>query len=128
MTSDIDIYRSANLLIQQHGEDAPVHAAMRADELMEAGDMEGRAVWKMILKAIEELLSKERPGDAEVLAAPAPSLSPRSYRAPDADPSGARHSGGGRASHDPFKRTLRDPGFYTRYDSSDRASSASFGA
>ena len=66
MTSDIDIYRSANLLIQQHGEDAPVHAAMRADELMEAGDMEGRAVWKMILKAIEELLSKERPGDAEV--------------------------------------------------------------
>ena len=66
MTSDLDIYRSASLLIQQHGEDAPVHAAMRADELIEAGDMEGRAVWKMILKAIEELLSKERPGDAEV--------------------------------------------------------------
>ena len=47
--------------MQQHGEDAPVHAAMRADELMEAGDMEGRAVWKMILKAIEESLSEERP-------------------------------------------------------------------
>ncbi len=28
--------------------------------------MEGRAVWKLILKAIEELLSKERPEDAEV--------------------------------------------------------------
>ena len=39
---------------------------MRADELMEAGDMEGVAVWKRIVKAIEELLSEERPGDAEV--------------------------------------------------------------
>ncbi len=42
------------------------HAAMRADELMEAGDMEGEAVWLRIVKAIEELLSKERPEDAEV--------------------------------------------------------------
>ena len=39
---------------------------MRADELMEACDMEGRAVWLRIVKAIEELLSKERPDDAEV--------------------------------------------------------------
>ncbi len=28
--------------------------------------MEGRAVWIRIVKAIEELLSEERPGDAEV--------------------------------------------------------------
>ncbi len=66
MTSDLDIYRSANELIKQHGEDAPIHAAMRADELMEAGDMEGVAVWIRIVKAVEELLSKERPDDAEV--------------------------------------------------------------
>ncbi len=66
MTSDLDIYRSANELIEQHREDAPVHAAMRADELMDAGDMEGRAVWLRIMKAIEELLSEERPDDAEV--------------------------------------------------------------
>ena len=39
---------------------------MRTDELMEAGDMVGVAVWKMILKAIKELLSKERPEGAEV--------------------------------------------------------------
>ncbi len=32
---DLDIYRSANELIEQHGEDAPLHAAMRADELLE---------------------------------------------------------------------------------------------
>ncbi len=39
---------------------------MRADELMDAGDMEGRAVWIRIVKAVEELLSEERPDDAEV--------------------------------------------------------------
>ncbi len=66
MLSDLDIYRSANELIEQHGEDAPIHAAMRADELAADGDMEGRAVWLRIVKAIEDLLSEERPDDAEV--------------------------------------------------------------
>ena len=66
MTSDLDIYRAANVLIQKHGEDAPILAAMRADELMETGDMEGEAVWLRIVKAIEELQSEERPDDAEV--------------------------------------------------------------
>ncbi len=53
-------------MIDQHGDEAPVHAAMRADELMEAGDMEGRAVWLRIVKAIEELLSEERPEGEKV--------------------------------------------------------------
>ncbi len=66
MTSDLDIYRAANELIKQHGEDAPILAAMRADELMETGDMEGRAVWLGIVKAIEELLSEERPEGEKV--------------------------------------------------------------
>ena len=66
MTSDLDIYRSANELIKQHGGVADIEAAMRADELMEAGDMEGEAVWLRIVKAIEELLSEERPEGAEV--------------------------------------------------------------
>jgi hypothetical protein len=64
MIDPIDTYRSAHLLIKRHGEDAPIHAAMRADELMETGDMEGRAVWLRIVKAIEELLSEERPEGA----------------------------------------------------------------
>ncbi len=66
MTSDLDIYRSANELIKQYGDAAEIEAAMRADELMEAGDMEGVAVWKLILTAIKELLSEKRPGGAEV--------------------------------------------------------------
>ncbi len=43
---DLDIYRSANVLVNQHGEDAPIHAAMNADTILEAGDVEGCAVWK----------------------------------------------------------------------------------
>ena len=66
MTSDIDIYRTANVLVKQHGQNAPIHAAMRADELLEAGDMEGCAVFKRVLKAIEEMLSKERPPGASL--------------------------------------------------------------
>ncbi len=64
--ADIDIYRSANELIEKHGNDAPIEAAMRADELLENGDVEGKAVWIRIVKAVEELLSKERPDDAKV--------------------------------------------------------------
>ena len=37
MTSDLDIYRSAKLLIDQHGGDAARRATMRADALLEAG-------------------------------------------------------------------------------------------
>ncbi len=66
MTSDLDIYRSANELIKQHGDAADIEAAMRADERLAAGDMEGEAVWLRIIKAIEELLSEKRPDDAEV--------------------------------------------------------------
>ncbi len=66
MTSDLDIYRSANLLIKRHGEDALIHAAMKADAMLEKGDLDGCAVWKRILRAVEELLSKEPPAGMTV--------------------------------------------------------------
>ncbi len=37
-------YRSANLLVKRQGEGAPIHAAMRADAMLEAGDLDGCAV------------------------------------------------------------------------------------
>ncbi len=55
VTSDLDIDRSANELIKQYGEAAETEAAMRADECLASGDMEGEAVWLRIGKAIEEL-------------------------------------------------------------------------
>lgn len=66
MTNEIDIYRTANELIKQHGKDAPIHAAMRADELLDDGDLDGQAVWKRILTAVEELLSDKRPSAEQV--------------------------------------------------------------
>ena len=44
MIHDLDIFRAANLLIEQHGDEAPIHAAMRADAMLEAGDLEGQTV------------------------------------------------------------------------------------
>ncbi len=66
MISDLDIYRSANVLVKQHGQDAPIHAAMKADAMLDKGDLGGYAVWRRIIKAVEELLSKERPAGVTV--------------------------------------------------------------
>ncbi len=65
MTSDLDIFRSASLLIKQHGQDAPIQAAMRADAMLDKGDLNGYAVWKRVLKAVEQLQGPEpKPGEA----------------------------------------------------------------
>ncbi len=66
VTDEIDIYRAATELIKQHGKDAAIHAAMRADELMAAGDVEGQRVWKRIIRVIDELSSKETPEKSKV--------------------------------------------------------------
>ena len=34
---------------------------MRADAMLEAGDLDGYAAWKRIVRAVEELLAEERP-------------------------------------------------------------------
>ncbi len=59
MTPDLDIYRSANVLVKRHGEDAPIHAATRADAMLDKGDLDGFSVWKRILWAVEELQGVE---------------------------------------------------------------------
>ena len=55
MTTDIDIYRSAKVLIDQHGDNAAIHAAIRADQMLKQGDLDGRNVWVRIIEAIHEL-------------------------------------------------------------------------
>ncbi len=65
MILELDIYRSANLLVKQHGDDAPIHAAMKADAMLEAGDLDGYRVWKRILRAVGELRGVvPEPGEA----------------------------------------------------------------
>ena len=50
-----DIWRSAKALIDSYGNDAPIHAAMRADELLAQGDMDGAGTWRRIIAAVKEL-------------------------------------------------------------------------
>jgi hypothetical protein len=61
---DPDIYRAAKVLIDQHGDDAPVQAAGRADELLDEGDVDGAAVWRQILRAIEDMTRGRRDGES----------------------------------------------------------------
>ncbi len=61
MLPDLDIYRPAQVLVKRHGQDAPIEAAMRADAMLEAGDLDGCAVWKRVLQAVGEL-QRARPG------------------------------------------------------------------
>ncbi len=39
MIPDLDIYQSAQIPVKQHGDDAPIEAAMRADKLLEVGQI-----------------------------------------------------------------------------------------
>ncbi len=56
----LDIYRSANVLIREHGEDAALDATTRAIAMLDKGDLDRYAVWKRILRAVEEIQRKER--------------------------------------------------------------------
>jgi len=62
VTADLDIYRTANLLIQQHGEEATILAAMKGDEMLAKGDLKGQTVWLQVIRAIEELQATEPGG------------------------------------------------------------------
>ena len=55
MSTDLDIYRSAHALIQPHGEAAAIEAAMKADAMLDNGDLDGAAVWRLIVAAVNEL-------------------------------------------------------------------------
>ena len=55
MIDDPDIYRAAKLLVDKRGGDAAVRAALRADVLLDEGDVDGAALWRRIVAAIDEL-------------------------------------------------------------------------
>ena len=61
MTEEIDIYRAANLLIKQHGDQAAIFAAQQADACLDRGDLDGKVVWLAVIEAIEELQNTAPP-------------------------------------------------------------------
>jgi hypothetical protein len=53
--AQVDVWRAANVLVKQHGDDAAIIAAQQADALLAKGDVEGQRVFKEIVRAINEL-------------------------------------------------------------------------
>ena len=51
MIPDLDVYRTAKLLVDKHGDEAPIHAAMKAEAMLHKGDMNGKAVWLRVVRA-----------------------------------------------------------------------------
>ena len=60
MASDLDIYRSASLLITRHKERASGVAANHAKQMGFKCDCEGAATWFRVVTAIKEIQRTER--------------------------------------------------------------------
>jgi hypothetical protein len=57
---EVDIWRTAKILIDVHGDKAWLEAAQRADHCFEDGNLDGVNVWKRVLKAVDELQREAR--------------------------------------------------------------------
>lgn len=64
MVGDRDIWRLAHQVIAALGDAAALHAAMRADALLERGDLAGARTWRRCLTAIEALQAETPPAGA----------------------------------------------------------------
>lgn len=62
MTSDLDIYRTASVLIRERGENTALEAAQRADAWLDRGEMSEFWFWKRVLAAVKEI-QREEPGE-----------------------------------------------------------------
>ena len=63
MISDREIWQAAGGMIKRYGADAASEAAMRADEMLDDGDIDGCAVWRRIMLAVEGLSGMEPGGE-----------------------------------------------------------------
>ena len=62
MIHEIDIWRVACLMLRRYGGEAEIESAIRAEELADAGDGSGEAVWRRIVDAIGQLENTTPPG------------------------------------------------------------------
>jgi hypothetical protein len=53
-----ELWACANEMINQHGADAAIFAAQRADALFGQADLEGAQAWRSIVKRINQLEGK----------------------------------------------------------------------
>jgi len=60
--SELDIHRAANVVLKQRGASAAQYASLRADRLLEKGDVEGASVWRRLVIAIDKLSEEPAAG------------------------------------------------------------------
>lgn len=61
---EIDVWRAANIMIQQCGENAEWEAGRLGDLAIAKGDVHGERVWVNVLKAIKALMETKPSGPA----------------------------------------------------------------
>ncbi len=68
MISDLDLWRAAQVIVKRYGDGAATatEAAMRADDFLDQGNLDGQRIWMRIMQAIEEL-QRERPREGEAV-------------------------------------------------------------
>ena len=60
MPTELDIYRTATVIIRRFGGDAKLEAGIRADAMLDAGDLKGASTWRKVLRAIDDLQRTRR--------------------------------------------------------------------
>ncbi len=66
MISNLDLWHAVQVLIKRYGDGAAIEAAMRADEFLDKGNLDGQRLWIRIMQAIKKL-QRDRPGDGEAV-------------------------------------------------------------
>ena len=55
MTPDVNVYRTATLLIREHGSYAARAAEQQADRFLDSDDWDRHRVWRRVVAAVQEL-------------------------------------------------------------------------
>jgi hypothetical protein len=58
MLTEWELWACANHFVEKHQADAPIMAAMRADELLAEGDFDGVRAFNAIVRRINQLLEE----------------------------------------------------------------------
>jgi hypothetical protein len=58
---EIDIWRTAKVLVDAHGDQAEFEATMRADHALSESNLDALRVWKRVVKAVQAL-QRHEPG------------------------------------------------------------------
>jgi hypothetical protein len=60
--AEVDIWRTAYLMLSWYGDTAAAESARRAEEFAADGDLAGVAAWRRVIEAIGQLANTTPPG------------------------------------------------------------------